>query len=299
MELSKDETLLNPDYSKSTLEVYRDAVEAALVNFKKADVLLYVTGTENPSWIPRWDIPMLFRNPFRFGKPMPWKPAGDTEPIWSIDKSANVLSLSGFTVDVIKYAEPYNQLGFSNSTIDSEEGKARLKNIWTQILHTFGASLENVLPLTKPFLTAVAVSLSFGLSHKVNSLEELGMLYNFVAYLAIVLADDQATLTTYIPSDLLEESKCADGHVFGKPVWDFQYPESSIFVTKSRFVGCAIATTQPGDEVFVPLGSTYPMILRPKDTGESRKYVIRGFAYVDGVMDGERAGSNSMTFQIR
>jgi hypothetical protein len=139
----------------------------------------------------------------------------------------------------------------------------------------------------------------FSLNHKINSSEKLELLHNFVACLAIVLADDQAMLATYISSDLLEESKFADGHAFGKPVWDFQYPDSSNFVTKSNFVGCAIATTQPGDEVFVSLDSTYPMVLRPKDTGDSRIYVIRGFAYVDGVMDRERAGSNSMIFQIQ
>ncbi|KAH8714833.1 heterokaryon incompatibility protein-domain-containing protein [Phaeosphaeriaceae sp. PMI808] len=291
MELRKDGTLLDPDYNKLTLEVYRDTVEVALNNFKKADVLLYVAGNETPSWIPLWDIPMLFRNPFRFGKPMLWKPAGDTEPTWSIDKSANVLSLSGFVVDVIKHAESYNQLDFANGTIESEEGKAKLKNMWIQILHTFGASLGNVLPLAKSFLTAVAVSISFGLNRKINPSEKLELLQNFVAYLAIVLVDDQATLTTYISSELLEESKSADGPLL--------YPESSIFITKGEFVGCAIATIQPGDEVFIALGSTYPMVLRPNSISERKKYVIRGFAYVDGVMDGELAGSSSTTFQIQ
>jgi hypothetical protein len=62
MKLPKDSCTLDPDYSKSTLEVYRDSVEAALVNFEKADVLLYITVEEEPSWIPRWNIPMLFRN---------------------------------------------------------------------------------------------------------------------------------------------------------------------------------------------------------------------------------------------
>jgi hypothetical protein len=243
MELPKDGTLPNPNYSKSTLEVYRDAVEAALVNFRRTDVLLYVTGKETLSWIPRWDIPMLFRNPSRFGKPMPWKPAGDTEPVWSIEKSANVLSPSGFIVDVIKHAEPYNQLVFANSTIDSEEGKAKLKDTWIQILRTFSTSLDNVLPFAKPFLTAIAVSLSFGLNHKIKSAEKLELLHNFVAYLVIVLADDPALLTTYISGDLLEDAKSADGRAFGKPVWDFQYPDASHFVTKSNFIGCAIATT--------------------------------------------------------
>lgn len=47
--------LLDPDYSMSTMEVYRDSVEAAFVNFQNTDVLLYLTGTESPSWIPYWD----------------------------------------------------------------------------------------------------------------------------------------------------------------------------------------------------------------------------------------------------
>lgn len=85
MKLPKDGHLLGPDYSKSTLEVYRDSVEAAFVNFEKADVLSCVARKEDPSWTPRWNISMIFRNPFRFGKPMSWKPTGDTKPTWSID----------------------------------------------------------------------------------------------------------------------------------------------------------------------------------------------------------------------
>jgi hypothetical protein len=73
------------------------------------------------------------------------------------------------------------------------------------------------------------------------------------------------------------------------------YPESSI-ITENKFIGCAVATTQPGDIVFVALGCTYPMVLRPDETG---KYVIRGFAYVCGVMDGELADSEGRIVQIQ
>ena len=44
MKLPKDGHMLDPDYSKSTLGLYRDSFDAALVNFEKADVLLYITG---------------------------------------------------------------------------------------------------------------------------------------------------------------------------------------------------------------------------------------------------------------
>ena len=129
MKLSDSAGLLDPDYSKLTVEVYRDSVEAAFVNFQNTDVLLYITGHENPSWIPRWDRPMLFRNPFRFGKALPWKPAGETKPIWNIDKKLNVLSLSGFVVDHIKYVESYNESMFGNAMTESHEGRDVLKQV--------------------------------------------------------------------------------------------------------------------------------------------------------------------------
>ena len=92
MEVSDGGDLLDPDYSKSTLEIYRDSVEAAIIGFQNTDVFTYITGDENPSWIPRWNQPMLFRNPFRFGRALPWKPGGETTPIWTIDKELNIVS---------------------------------------------------------------------------------------------------------------------------------------------------------------------------------------------------------------
>ncbi|KAH8624728.1 hypothetical protein IG631_20193 [Alternaria alternata] len=168
MKLPKDFHLLDSNYSKSRLEIYRDSVEAAPMNFEKAHVLLYVTGKEEPSWVSRWDNSMLFRNPFRF-----------------------------------------------------VDGNTKLKDRWTRNLHTFTASVDGTLPLTRSFLTAAAVSLSIGLSHKINPFEQLELLHNFVTYIAIILADDRTILATLILGDLLEESNSADGRAFGKPVWDF------------------------------------------------------------------------------
>jgi hypothetical protein len=137
--------LLDPDYGKSTVEVYRDSVEAELVYFQNIDVLLYHadndrTGNKTPSWIPCWDIPMLFRNPFRFGKALPWKPAGESKPVWNINKTTNVLSLSRFSMDPIKYVESYKEIIFGNATIKSDGGRNELKQVWQRILTTIEKS---------------------------------------------------------------------------------------------------------------------------------------------------------------
>jgi Heterokaryon incompatibility protein (HET) len=291
MEFSDGAEILDPDYNKSTVEVYRDSVEAAFVNFQNTNVLLYITGNKKPSWIPRWDQPMLFRNPFRFGKAVPWKPAGETKPIWIIDKKLNVLSLSGFIVDPIEFVESYNESFFGNMT-KSDEGRNVLKEAWQRILKTVEIS-QSQTPLSTNILTAAATSFSFGLDEKTDPADERRLLHNFVAYLKIVL--DEETYNKYIPPDVSEESEHADGHAFGKPVWDFEYPESSFFITEGGFIGCSISTTRPGDMVCVALGSTYPYILRP----DGDHFFIRGYSYVHGIMHGEQRNSERQVFKIR
>jgi len=90
------------------------------------------------------------------------------------------------------------------------------------------------------------------------------------------------------------ESGIGDGNAFGKPVWDFQYPESSFFITKGGLIGCSVSVASPDDVVCAALGSTYPSVLRP--TGDC--YGMRGYAYVHGIMSGERRDSQRIAFKI-
>jgi len=284
--------LLEPDYNKSTVEVYRDSVETALSNFQNTNVLLYVTGNETPSWIPRWNNPMLFRNPFRFGKTLPWRPGGDTKPVWSIDKTLNVLSLSGILIDPIKYTECYNETCFCNSMIESGEGRDALKQVWQRILGTVKMA-QPEMPFGAGVLTAVAAAFSFGLDEKSDPADEGSLMRNFVAYLKMVL--DEEAFQTYIAPDISEESRGGDGPAFGKPVWDFKYPESSFFFTNGGLIGCSVSVVRPGDVVCAALGSTYPFVLRP----EGDWFTLRGYAYVQGIMRGERRDSRRNVFRIR
>ena len=93
---------------------------------------------------------------------------------------------------------------------------------------------------------------------------------------------------------MAEKSEEADGFMFGKPVWDFKYPESTFFVTVGRLSGCVASSAKPKDVICVPLGSTYPIILRP----DSDRFYIRGYAYVHGIMNGERKHLKRQDFNI-
>ncbi|KAK6330304.1 hypothetical protein TWF730_004798 [Orbilia blumenaviensis] len=283
MKFSKGAEILIPDYNKSVLEVYRDSVEAALINFENTDVLLYLAGVESPSWIPAWNVSMLFRNPFRFGNRVPWAPAGDTKAVWSIDKTENILSVDGFIADTIKISQPYNEMYFGTTMMSSEKGAVRLQKVWREILEVIEQATSSATPFTRELLNAAGNTFSFGLNEKSLPAEEELLLHRFVAYLRVVLDSD--TFAIYVPEALAEESAGADGLLFGKPVWDFTYPESSFYVTEGGLLGCCVSSTEVGDEVAVPLGSTYPLILHPNEDG---KFTIRGFTYVYGVMRGER-----------
>ena len=280
MTLRAGAQFLEPAYSHPTVAVYRDSVHAALLDFENTNVLLYVSGDEEPSWIPRWDRAMLFRNPFRFGKALPWKPAGETKAVWRIADDHSILTLSGFPVDTIRSSETYNENYFSDSLLKTEERRRHLQLTWKQTLSILTSDTSSLL-LSTDVLTAIATAFSYGLDAEANPADEQQLLRTFVAYLRIVL--DEETFEQHIPSSVEEKSQAANGHAFGKPVWDFKYPDSGFFVTVTGLIGCAISPPMPGDIVFVALGSTYPMILRPADNG----YLLKGYCFVRGVMHGE------------
>ena len=291
MEISTGAGLLDPDYNKPVLEVYRDAVEASLLNFHSTDAFTYVTGGTTPSWIPRWNESMIFRNPFRFGRSLPWKPAGTTAPIWNIAKDDNILSLTGFCVDSVRFSESYNEGFFSNAKINSDDCALLLRPAWERILATIEKS-QSQRSIAGNALRAAATSFSFGLDENTNPANDTHLTQNFVAYLKLVLHEE--TFREYIPEDLAEEGRHGDGHLFGKPAWDFQYPESSFFITNEGLFGCSISAVQPGDQLCVALGSTYAMILRPV----GGDFVMRGYTYVHGLMNGERQDTERRVFRI-
>ncbi|EXK85961.1 hypothetical protein FOQG_10024 [Fusarium oxysporum f. sp. raphani 54005] len=230
MSITRGSELLYPDYDKSTGEVYMDSVAAAFVDMQNTDVLLYAPGTDHPSWVPRWDRAMLFRNPFRLGKALPWSPLLDLKPTWSINAESKVLALRGVLINSIKVSETYNESLFSNANMKLDEGRVKLGHVWRSILENLRLSRPNS-----------------------NPGEERILMQNFLAYLGIVL--DEQAYQQYISPELSKEAEQADGYQFGKPVWDFNYPDSSIFITEKGMIGCCVSTTNPGDIITVPFGS--------------------------------------------
>jgi hypothetical protein len=98
---------------------------------------------------------------------------------------------------------------------ESVEGRKILKEVWQRILKTMRNSQLHV-PFSADELTAAATSFSFGLDEKSDPANEHLLVQRFVVYLKIVL--DEELYNTNIPAGVSEDSKNADGQLFGKLV---------------------------------------------------------------------------------
>ena len=107
--------LFDPDYSKSTLEVYRNevyrnSVEAAIIDFSKYGCFLPMSGATKIHHGYRDGI-----SPWCFGirfvleeRSLGNRPAGRNR-FGIFDKELNIISLTGFIVDHISSVEPYSE----------------------------------------------------------------------------------------------------------------------------------------------------------------------------------------------
>ncbi len=286
--------ILEPNYNKTTTEVYRDSVEAGLVMYDNTDIFTYVTGKEEPSWIPRWNVPMHFRTPFRLGKHLPWRPAGDSKPIWKIDKQGNILTLGGFIADEVTTAETYKESCFGNYMLDSEEGRQQLREIWGRILRAVETPESGgAAPFTEDTMKAIAVAFSYGLNENSVPADQEVLYRNFLAYLRVFM--DTQEINRYMSSELQATAETGDGRLFGKPAWNFDYLPATFFTTKRGFIGCSISVLEKGDAVFCPRGSTFPLVIRP----DGDFYRMRGYSWVYGLMQGEEWKGQDEMLPIR
>lgn len=93
----------DPDYSLSCVEVYEKLASTYIDCKKSLNILHYCNSVEVPTWVPRWDEPMLeplIREYINSAFPV-YNAAGETKPEY-IHKKPGVLTLTGFQVTSVK-----------------------------------------------------------------------------------------------------------------------------------------------------------------------------------------------------
>ncbi|KAK0657056.1 heterokaryon incompatibility protein-domain-containing protein [Cercophora newfieldiana] len=98
-----------------------------------------------------------------------------------------------------------------------------------------------------------------------------------------------------------EEVSSEDGEHAHLPRWCFdgdvvsELEHKTIFRTSRGYLGLALSDVAPTDEVFLPIGSPMPLVVRPGPRGGQevdgfgtvKCHTLVGWCYVHGVMDGE------------
>ncbi|KAI1155632.1 HET-domain-containing protein [Nemania diffusa] len=248
------------DYSKPLLGVFKQVFLAFLEQEKRLGQLLYakpaVSSTSVwPTWLPNW----------------------------SQDVRITVEDFDGFQSSSIsaaraKYLTP-NRLaiiGLSFATVSTVGQVLRLRDgslDLTEVLREIGLknSQSSSYVNGESRLDAYAQTLATGqVKERINT-QVLPTLCEL---------RDEITRLAINPETISEQSPRATT-LLGSLRWE---DKPRVFALDNEYVGLFKGQLCPGDEVFIILGCTIPMVLRRTPTGE---YEVVGNCYVHGIMDGE------------
>lgn len=261
LSLSHDFCELEPDYSKSTEDVFKSVVIRYASTLKNLDVLGYCEMRENnetrvPSWVPDWTSPrecdMLFGSAAYL----------DTEAQGCCEEE-NVLVVSGCSVATLDVIEPLPPMfSFSSSTRTT-----RMRKIVSDLIggrtaldpYVAGGSLIDAICRTlccncfaENYLPVVTL-----LPGTEKSIEYMRSLMN-----------NRELIEHWSYVDRVD--RCAEGRTY--------------FRTQSGHIGLGPSSIQPEDQACMVLGSDALLILRPN---VGKTYRVVGECYIDGFMERE------------
>ncbi|KAK0614716.1 heterokaryon incompatibility protein-domain-containing protein [Immersiella caudata] len=253
------ETQLQPDYTKSMNQVYREAAASIILGEKSLDILLAASASGArdglPSWVPDWR-----------------REANDHRPALFINGSRmrTLLYYSGSTSVVEFHGHGYSASGKAEPEAHFDETLS--------VLHARGLVFDTVAevgPACGPGVRASEVlesARSVLDRHENKSLLETGT----DALLETVLRAGSFVAAMTLRS--------------GDTVIETTMNKRRFFVTTGSRLCIGPSDTRTGDSIAILAGCNFPIILR--QLGESRRAVV-GEAYVHNCMAGEVLGDAS------
>jgi hypothetical protein len=298
---ARDGTLLiEPDYSKSTEEIYFETACSLLNNAREAPLLLaqvdhhsneciegITLGGEGvfPSWVPRWDTgvrgyPIVY--PGERYSAGGWEKNYDATV--QIDKS---LLLPALIFDLVVWTSHIineNNITFNPDTWSEETKKAQepyIESLFNEVqqaftLHCYDRCSES--------LSAMMVEEAF-IATMVQNKPGSDARNHQQTYKAYLQAVRQLGGTSILQAQKNYAEKLPAG---GSPL-EFQYwaryaHYRRFAITKSGRFGLVPHLAEPNDACCICPGMAVPLILRPREDG---RYGLVGDSYVLGVMDGQ------------
>ena len=277
-------TIVMPDYTKTMEQVYLELC-VALMKFQNSfEVLSCVTHTEetilseNPSWVPRWDIYGYKR--LRSGAY--YKASASMKPIYSVH--SNELHTKAIKVDTVDWCEVISG-GFADGLYQGTEGRPKRFD-WYFNTYKFRLWQKHQGKI-KADPEAFRYTLCAGVigGHPAEDHKEL-----FEANVAAYLVQEIGGLRTkkYDWCTEADFEKLKAQSVDGDPtryLRDIQNIAEGrmLFFTRKGYLGIAHQEIRKGDVCCVLPGANVPFILR----GKERRYRMICEAYLHGIMRGE------------
>ncbi|KAF2840686.1 HET-domain-containing protein [Patellaria atrata CBS 101060] len=321
--ISHKEWLVEPDYSKSTFEIYRE-VASRVVNHQdlpelkdqhSLSLLSYVshsmfTGSIPegfPSWIPRWDH---YNRGVALNRINDYAAAGKTEPVIVPSDDANVLLAYGTVIDTVYGSTNImkrDHFIVPSWNVTDRGSRNAINDIWAKI-ETYGSSKY---PNGNGILRAISATLAADISDRrvpgpENYEAPHQLVADFSAYLSELVDQDYAVdMIQGNNSDRLagiqslgERGRWQNFLLAAMDACNHR----KFFCSEKGYFGIGPPVLQDGDKICVLFGANTPFILRP-DVDGTHKLV--GECYVNGLMNGEaiqmlqKGKLDSELFEIR
>ncbi|KAJ9614483.1 hypothetical protein H2200_002620 [Cladophialophora chaetospira] len=294
--------LLEPDYRKSVKEVYYDVALAFLNSRHESPFLLSfvqhssadeVTGSDGPSWVPRWRKPQKNPTPgFTIGNiGLSFKAGGDMHDfqfqVYNGSGTAKLLSLQGLIFDHLTWvSRPLRSDNFALHPAQWDEGlrtspKTYIEMLWDDVPN----DLKERYDLTKaPANSPFDENFTYTLVTGYNNREAV----SFKRHRKIVQAYLNALKHAGCPEDRRKSPCQTDNQACDASRYERETRNCTnrrLALTKLGRFALVPQFAKPGDACCVFLGMVTPFILRQAATRQYHH--LMGEAYVQGIMQGE------------
>ncbi|KAI4137257.1 MAG: hypothetical protein LQ341_005222, partial [Variospora aurantia] len=266
---------IQPDYTKTTLEVFRDMMVNSIFEYGDLTLLtcceLHDERGDIPSWVPNWSVSRKCKE--IWGARACW----NSLPQAKYKDGDAHLNVIGRRMGTILRAQ---QILTDDSSSLASVGKVpQLRETYAALksLTSWLRDQLEILDFDEQLESIYRTICGNEFSHRYEPVNENHMDFRESLAQFRVLADPKTNPT----NDFLKS--CA-------MLLDAFYTHAlarSFIVTADSHVGLAPKTARQGDIVAVLLGCQSPIILRPSEDDDEEEYLVIGEAYVHGLMTGE------------
>ncbi|KAG4440574.1 hypothetical protein IFR05_003941 [Cadophora sp. M221] len=266
LSLAKDLDL-EPDYTKSATETFKDVMLSYLKSMKSLDTVISsgcnLQDHEGPSWVPDWsNLPPV--NPI-----VQHLASGESEAVFRCE--GDTLIVQGIAVGYVKHAEPFALSGVARTAyfIMATE----IRRVISCILdpsNTNPVPSQDLIGIAQTLIPNTLANNYFPEDSNDPNLEETR------DYLASLLEAQHSPET--IDTEHSGRAKRILDHI------QFFCCDRAFYSTEDGHFGLGPKTIQSGDQIAILLGSNLPAALRP--VGQCKWQVV-GETYLNGFSNGE------------